>query len=129
MAVKSFHSWLFEDSYVSNIEHETLTNTDYRRVIFTGPHTQLVLMSLQPKQEIGMETHGTHDQFIRIERGDGEAIIAGKTSKLKDGTALVIPSGTKHNIINTSATRTLKLYTLYSPPEHPDNKVEPTKED
>jgi len=115
--------------YVTNIEQATLENTDYRRVLFTGANTQLVLMTLQPGEEIGLEQHEGHDQFIRIEAGTGIGVLNGKKHALSDGVALVIPSGTEHNVINTSKTELLRLYTLYSPPEHPDGSVHRTKAD
>lgn len=113
--------------YVTNIEKDTLGNEDFRRVLFTGPNTQLVLMTLQPRQDIGLETHGDHDQFIRVESGEGEAVLDGKSYQLVDGTAVVVPAGVEHNVINTSVAAPLKLYTLYSPPEHADGTVHRTK--
>ncbi|MGH7502073.1 MAG: cupin domain-containing protein [Longimicrobiales bacterium] len=115
--------------YVTNIERDTLSNEDYRRVLFTGPNTQLVLMTLQPGEEIGLETHGGHDQFIRIEAGTGVALLDGKKHPLEDGSAVVIPSGVQHNVVNTSSDTPLRLYTLYSPPEHPDGTVQHKKSD
>ncbi|PIX62214.1 cupin domain-containing protein [Candidatus Uhrbacteria bacterium CG_4_9_14_0_2_um_filter_41_50] len=116
-------------SYHINLELETLKNEDYRRVLFTGPNTQLVLMALSPGVEIGTEHHTGHDQFIRVEAGSGKAILDGEEIMLADGSGLVITAGTEHNIINTSETETMKLYTLYSPPEHPDGTVQSTKAD
>lgn len=115
--------------YVTNIERDTLANDDYRRVLFTGQNTQLVLMSLRPGEEIGVETHSGHDQFIRIESGTGYVELDGERHDLGDGSAVVIPSGARHNVVNTSPTEALRLYTLYSPPEHPDGTVLPTKAD
>ena len=115
--------------YVTNIEHATLENEDYRRVLFTGDRMQLVLMTLQPGEEIGLETHGGHDQFIRVEAGTGYVELDGKRHDLADGSAVVIPSGAKHNVVNTSRSEALRLYTLYSPPEHPVGTVQPTKAD
>ncbi len=115
--------------FLTNIEEDTLTNDDYRRVIFTGNHTQLVLMTIQPGDEIGRETHDGHDQFIRIESGDGEVLMDGKVEPISDGSAFVIPSGVEHNVTNTSSSEPLRLYTLYSPPEHPDGTVQRTKQD
>ena len=115
--------------YVTNIENDTIANEDYRRVLYTGEFTQLVLMTLAPGVEIGLETHAGHDQFIRIERGTGQALIGGETHQVKDGTAFVIPAGAEHNVVNTSSDEPLRLYTLYSPPEHPDRLVQPTKAD
>jgi mannose-6-phosphate isomerase-like protein (cupin superfamily) len=115
--------------YVTDIERDTLGNADYRRVLFTGPKLQLVLMTLQPGEEIGRESHEGHDQFIRVEEGEGEALLGGERNKLADGVAVVIPSGVEHNIVNTSKSKALKLYTLYGPPEHPDGTVHRTKSD
>ena|SRR5688572_18608245 len=115
--------------HVTNIEKDTLENEDYRRVIFTGPNLQLVLMTLQPGDEIGLESHEGHDQFIRVESGEGEAILGGKKHKLEDGVSVVIPSGVEHNVVNTSKTEPLRLYTLYGPPEHPDGTVHRRKSD
>jgi mannose-6-phosphate isomerase-like protein (cupin superfamily) len=115
--------------YVTNIEKDTLENEDYRRVLFTGRNTQLVLMTLRPGEEIGRETHEEHDQFIRVESGTGSVVLNGKKHELEDGSAVVIPAGTEHNVINTSKSEPLRLYTLYSPPEHPDGTVHRTKAD
>ena len=115
--------------YVTNIENDTLENDDYRRVLYTGRHTQLVLMTIQPGDEIGEEAHEGHDQFIRVESGEGVAVLDGRKHPLSDGVAVVIPSGTLHNVINTSSDERLRLYTLYSPPEHPDGTVHRTKAD
>jgi mannose-6-phosphate isomerase-like protein (cupin superfamily) len=115
--------------FLTNIEDDTLSNDDYRRVIFTGHHTQLVLMTLQPGEEIGREKHEGHDQFIRIEAGTGEVLMDGRVTPIEDGSAFVIPSGVEHNVTNTSADEPLRLYTLYSPPEHPDGTVQHTKQD
>lgn len=115
--------------YVTNIEEDTLQNEDYRRVLFTGKNTQLVLMTVQPGDEIGLETHEEHDQFIRVEAGSGVVLLNDEKHQLSDGIAVVIPAGTKHNVINTSKTEPLRLYTLYSPPEHKDGTVHHTKAD
>ncbi|MDR3642651.1 MAG: cupin domain-containing protein [Candidatus Doudnabacteria bacterium] len=111
----------------SNIEQDTLANTNFRKVLYTGRHSQLVLMSLKPKEEIGMEVHAENDQFFRIEKGQGKCIIDGHEYVLADGTAIVVPAGAQHNVINTSATEDLKLYTLYSPPHHKDGIVRASK--
>jgi mannose-6-phosphate isomerase-like protein (cupin superfamily) len=111
------------------LEDASLQNNNFRQVLFTAPHCQLVLMSLLPNEEIGMEVHPDNDQFIRIEQGTGEAIIDGQRWSLADGSAVVIPAGAQHNIINTSATEAMKLYTVYSPAHHPDGTVHPTKAD
>lgn len=115
--------------YVTNIENDTLENKDYRRVLYTGRNMQLVLMTLQPGEEIGLETHDEHDQFIRVEAGTGTAMLDGKKHDLSDGVAVVIPAGVEHNVINTSKKDPLRLYTLYGPPEHPDGTVHHTKRD
>lgn len=115
--------------YVTNIEQDTLANEDYRRVLFTGRNTQLVLMTLQPGDEIGLEVHDEHDQFIRVEAGTGVVVLNGQEHRLDDGVAVVIPAGVEHNVTNTSANELLRLYTLYSPPEHPDGTVHHTKAD
>ena len=115
--------------YVTNIERDTLANDDYRRVLYTGPNTQLVLMTLEPGDEIGEETHEEHDQFIRVEAGAGVVLLNGERHTLSDGSAVVIPAGVRHNVFNMSADAPLRLYTLYSPPEHPDGTVQPTKAD
>ena len=114
--------------YVTNIEDDTLENTDFRRVLYTAKHTQLVLMSLRENEEIGEEIHEL-DQFIRVEAGQGLAVLDGVAHRLSDGSAVVIPAGTRHNVINVSDTDELKLYTLYSPPEHRDGTVHTTKSD
>lgn len=113
--------------YLTNIEQATLDNTKFRKVLFTGPNAQLVLMALEPGEEIGLETHDDVDQFIRVEAGRGTAVLDGEEHALEDGSAVVIPAGVKHNVINSSRTETLKLYTIYSPPEHPDGTVHETK--
>ena len=115
--------------YVTNIERATLTNEDFRRVLFTGPNTQLVLMMLRPGEEIGLETHAGHDQFIRVEAGKGVAVLNGSRHQLSNGSAVVIPAGVEHNIVNTATDEPLRLYTLYSPPEHADGTVHHTKRD
>jgi mannose-6-phosphate isomerase-like protein (cupin superfamily) len=113
--------------YVTNIESRTLANENYREVLFTGPEIQLVLMSIAPGDEIGLETHDDVDQFIRVEAGQGKAILDGWEHALEDGSAVVIPAGTKHNIVNVSTSEPLKLYSIYSPPEHPDGTVHRSK--
>jgi mannose-6-phosphate isomerase-like protein (cupin superfamily) len=115
--------------YVTNIEQDTIENDDFRRVLYTGPHLQLVLMTLQPGEDIGLETHEGHDQFIRIEAGTGVVQMNGQERALEDGSAVVIPTGVEHNVVNTSRDMPLRLYTLYSPPEHADGTVHRTKED
>ena len=113
--------------YITNIEHTTKENTDYRRVLYTGRNSQLVLMCIKPGDEIGEEVHDL-DQFLRFEEGDGKVILDGVEHVVEAEMAVVIPQGTRHNVINTGA-EDLKLYTVYSPPEHKDGTVHPTKED
>lgn len=113
--------------YHTDIEKKTVENEYFREVLFTGPHSQLVVMALQPGEEIGQETHPGTDQFIRVEVGTGKAILDGQEYPLSDGSAIVIPAGAEHNIINTSSTEPLKLYTVYTPPEHPEGTVHKTK--
>ncbi|MFA5800278.1 MAG: cupin domain-containing protein [Candidatus Peribacteraceae bacterium] len=114
--------------FIVNLEQATRQNNDFRRVLYTAKFSQLVLMSIKPGEEIGEEVH-TLDQFIRIEEGEGKAILDGVEYKVKSDDAVVIPAGTKHNIINTSKNADLKLYTIYSPPEHRDGVVHSTKAD
>ena len=114
--------------YVTNIETDTLKNKDFRRVLYTAKHSQLVLMSLRPEEEIGEEIH-TLDQFIRVEAGEGIAILDGVKHNISDGSAIVIPAGTRHNVVNRSGSEELKLYTVYSPPEHRDGTIHRTKAD
>ena len=113
--------------FVTNIENKSLENDSFREVLFTGPNSQLVVMSLKPGEDIGMETHDDVDQFIRVEAGEGKAVLNGKEHKLEDGSAVVIPAGVEHNIVNTSGTVPLKLYTVYSPAEHPHGTIHRNK--
>lgn len=115
--------------FVDNIEKLTLDNTNFRKVLFTGPNSQLVVMSLKIGEDIGMEVHHDVDQFIRIEKGEGKAVLDGMEYELFADFAVVVPAGTNHNIINTSETEELKLYTIYSPAEHPAGTVHQTKDD
>ena len=115
--------------FCSNIEKDTLENKNFRQVLYTGKHSQLVLMSLKPNEEIGMEVHKDNDQFFRFEKGQGKCLIDGNEYELSNGVVIVVPAGAEHNIINTSATEELKLYTIYSPPHHKDGIVRLTKED
>jgi len=112
-----------------NIEKDTLANKKFRKVLYTGKHSQLVLMSLRPKEEIGMEIHEENDQFFRFEEGQGKVIIDGNIYEVVDGVAIVVPAGAKHNIINISDSKELKLYTIYSPPHHKDAIVRETKQE
>ncbi|KPK97972.1 MAG: cupin [Omnitrophica WOR_2 bacterium SM23_72] len=115
--------------FKTNIEQDTLENRKFRKVLYTGKHSQLVLMSLRPKEEIGMETHTENDQFFRFEAGQGKVIIDGNEYEVGDGVAIVVPAGAEHNIINISDSKELKLYTIYSPPHHKDGIVRATKEE
>jgi len=115
--------------YITNIEKGTLENDNFRQVLYTGKHSQLVLMSLKPKEEIGMEVHPDNDQFFRFEKGLGKVIIDGNEYEVKDGFAVIVPAGAQHNVINTSETEALKLYTIYSPAHHKDSIVRATKEE
>ena len=113
--------------FYSNIEKDTLENENFRKVLYTGKHSQLVLMSLIPNEEIGMEVHEDNDQFFRFEKGQGKVIIDGNEYEVTDGSAIVVPSGSQHNVINLSTTDTLKMYTIYSPAHHKDGVVRKTK--
>jgi mannose-6-phosphate isomerase-like protein (cupin superfamily) len=114
--------------YVGPIEKQTLENTYFRQVLFTGKHSQLVVMCLAPGEDIGDEVHPNVDQFFRIEQGQAKFVLNEKQEHLaRDGDAVVVPAGTYHNVINTSNTLPLKLYTIYSPPNHPDGTVHKTK--
>lgn len=113
----------------ANIEKETLENENFRKVLYTGKHSQLVLMSLKPNEEIGMETHTDNDQFFRFEKGQGKCVIDGNEYELTDGVAIIVPAGAEHNIINTSDSEDLKLYTIYSPAHHKDGIIRQTKEE
>ena len=112
--------------YIDDIEDRTEDNRDFRRVVYTGKHLQLVLMSIPIDGEIGEEIHDDGDQFFRVEEGEGEVMIDGRTTRIESGSAIVIPAGARHNIINTSD-EPLKLYTLYGPPHHADGTVHRTK--
>lgn len=114
--------------YKGNIEKLTLDNGNFRQVLYTGKHSQLVLMALKPNGEIGMEVHEDNDQFFRFESGTGKVIIDGNEYDVKDGDAIIVPSGSQHNVINTSSTEALKLYTIYSPAHHHDGIIHATKE-
>lgn len=114
---------------VFNIEKETLENNFFRKVLLTSNHQQLVVMSLNPSEDIGMEAHDNLDQFIKIEQGEGVAILNGVETKFSSGFSVTIPAGTNHNIINTSAQNPLKIYTIYSPPNHQQGTVHKTKQE
>jgi len=115
--------------YHGQIEKDTLENSFFRKVLFTAPHSQLVLMCLKPNEEIGVETHEGNDQFFRFEKGEGKVIIGGEEFMVKDGDAVIVPAGQMHNIINISGVEELKLYTIYSPAHHPDGTIHETKEE
>jgi len=114
--------------YVSNLEKETFANENFRKVLYTAEHCQLVLMSLKPGEEIGQEVHHL-DQFIRVDKGVGKAVLNGEETALEDGFAVVVPAGVEHNIVNTSEAEPMKLYTVYAPAEHKDGTIHATKAD
>jgi len=113
--------------FIGNIEKMAEENTFFRKVIYTGKNSQLVVMSLKPKEEIGMELPVHVDEFFRFEKGNGMVLIDGKKTVLRSGSGIIVPAGARHNVVNTSAKRPLKLYTIYSPPEHQDKTVHKTK--
>ena len=117
------------DTYIGNIDDDTTSNDNFRKVLFTGKNSQLVVMSLKPGEDIGSEIHPTVDQFLRIEKGQGKAILDDVEHDIKENFAVVVPAGTKHNLVNTSETEDLKLYTIYSPPEHKTGTIHQTKKD
>lgn len=116
--MKGFHA---------NIEQDTIANENFRKVVYTGKHCQLVLMNLQPGEDIGLEVHTENDQFFRFDAGNGKVIIDDNTYEVTDGSAIIVPAGAQHNVINTSQTEALKLYTIYSPAHHKDGIVRATK--
>ena len=115
--------------FKTNIEKAAVDNNNFRKVLYTSKHSQLVLMSLKPKEEIGEETHTDNDQFFRIESGKGKCVIDGNEYEIKSGDAVVIPAGAKHNLINSDHDAELKMYTIYSPAHHKDGIVRATKAD
>lgn len=115
--------------FVTNIEKETLANGNFREVLYTSKHSQLVLMSLKPQEEIGSEVHPDNDQFFRFEKGQGKCVIDGHEYEVGDGVAVVVPAGAEHNVVNISETEDLKLYTIYSPAHHKDGIVRQTREE
>ena len=115
--------------FFKDIEKETKENLDFRKVLYTSKHSQLVLMNLKPNEEIGEEVHESNDQFFRFESGEGEVIIDGNIYNVKDGSAIVVPAGAKHNVINKSYEKDLKLYTIYSPAHHKDGIIRKTKKE
>jgi mannose-6-phosphate isomerase-like protein (cupin superfamily) len=112
--------------FITDIEGRTAANRDFRHVLYTGPHMQLVLMSLEPGEEIGAETHESTDQFFRVEDGKGEVSIDGRETPIEGGSAILVPAGARHNVRNTGQTP-LRLYTLYAPPQHADGTVQRTR--
>ena len=115
--------------YSGNIEQLTIENTNFRQVLYTGQHAQLVLMSLKPGEEIGEEIHGENDQFFRFEAGQGRVVIDDNKYRVGDGSAIIVPAGARHNVINTSESEDLKLYTLYAPSHHKDGIVRATRDE
>ena len=115
--------------FKNNIEKEALKNENLRKVPYSGKHLQVVLMSLKPGEEIGMEIHESTDQFFRFEGGKGKCIIDGNEYKVENGDAIVVPAGAKHNVINTDSVKGLKMYTIYAPPHHLDGLINATKKD
>lgn len=113
--------------YHSKLEEETVSNTDFRRVLYTNEQLQLVLMSLKPGEEIGLETHPDNDQFFRFDAGQGKVIINATEYEVTDGDAVIVPKGAQHNVINTSETEALKFYTIYAPAHHKDGIVRTTR--
>lgn len=118
--MKGFHA---------NIETKTLGNDNFRHVLYTAEHSQLVVMSLKPGEEIGTEVHKENDQFFRCEKGEGKCVIDGHEYTIQDGSGFIVPAGARHNLINTSDTKEMKLYTIYSPPHHKDGVIHKTKEE
>ncbi|OGM05570.1 cupin [Candidatus Woesebacteria bacterium RIFCSPHIGHO2_01_FULL_39_32] len=115
--------------YHANIEKLSLSNTNFRKVLFTAKYCQLVVMSLKPREEIGLEVHPKVDQFFRFEQGEGKVLIDGQELNVHQDDVVIIPAGSEHNIINSSEKEELKLYTIYSPPNHPEGTVHPTKKE
>jgi mannose-6-phosphate isomerase-like protein (cupin superfamily) len=115
--------------YTSNIEKKTLKNENFRKVLYTAKHLQLVLMTLKPGEEIGEEIHETSDQFFRFESGKGKCIIDGNEYQVENDDVIIVPAGAKHNVINTHKKDALKMYTIYAVPQHIDGLVNTTKED
>jgi mannose-6-phosphate isomerase-like protein (cupin superfamily) len=114
--------------FIDNIEELTKNNTFFRQVLFTGTHSQLVLMCIRPGEDIGLEVHDSVDQFFRVDSGIGELLIDGEKTQIRDGFAIVVPAGSQHNIINTGDAD-LKLYTVYSPPNHTDGTIHKTRQE
>ena len=115
--------------FMTNIEEKTLKNKYFRQVLYTAKNMQLVVMTLQPSEDIGVEVHPKVDQFFRVEEGEAKVVMNGASQKVKAGDVFIVPQGTEHNVINASSTALLKLYTIYTPPNHPDGKIHKTKKD
>jgi mannose-6-phosphate isomerase-like protein (cupin superfamily) len=115
--------------YTENIQKKTLENTNFREVLYTGAHMQLVVMSLKPLEDIGMEVHSNVDQFFRIEKGQAKVIMNGEEAILTDDMVAIVPAGVQHNVINISNTEDLKLYTIYAPANHPEGTIHATRAD
>ena len=115
--------------YTENIQKKTLENTNFREVLYTGAHMQLVVMSLKPLEDIGMEVHPNVDQFFRIEKGQAKVIMNGEEAILTDDMVAIVPAGVQHNVINISNTEDLKVYTIYAPANHPEGTIHATKAD
>ena len=115
--------------FMSDIENSTLENSNFRKVLYSGKHLQLVLMSLKAGEEIGEEVHHDNDQFFRFESGSGKCVIDGNEYAVRNGDVIIIPAGAKHNIINVDGRTELKMYTIYAPPHHKDGIVRATKDD
>lgn len=116
------------NGFVINIEEASIENNNFRKVLYTAPHSQLVVMSLGPNEDIGEEVHDL-DQFLRVESGEGKTVLNGIEHEIRDGSAIVVPAGVRHNIINTSSDKPMKLYTVYSPANHRDGVIHVTKEE
>lgn len=115
--------------FVINIEKATVENVNFRNVLYTAKYSQLVLMTLKPGEEIGMEVHPDNDQFFRFESGQGKVVIDGNEYEVSDGFAVIVPAGAEHNVINVSESEPLKIYTIYSPAHHRDGVLRRTKEE
>ena len=115
--------------YIDNIEKLTLANQNFRKVLFTTQQMQLVVMTLKPNEDVGMEIHSDNDQFFRIEKGEGKVILNKKEHPIKEDDVIIIPAGTEHNVINTSSTEPLQFYTIYAPPHHKDGTIHKTKQE
>ena len=115
--------------YIDNIEDRTKENSNFRKVLYTGTHMQLVVMSLKPGEDIGVEVHDSVDQFFRVEQGEGKVVMNGQESEVKEEMVFIVPAAVEHNVINTSDLEDLKIYTIYAPPNHPQETVHITRED